>query len=254
MRKARDRGHGRTPSADVPDDGRSRRGPARAGRRRRRCARATPSATRRASSGCASLGEAAEELTQLLLWKALRAGRGGLGWARGRRSQLEDSRRTRLSEAGRRLQGHHAAAGRSGRARGDGRAARRVVGAAEAGPRPRRRGARLHHGRRARVPARLRVRSGPQARKAAVAHGGRRSTRSSTASISSRCTPTRSRPESGCSCTTTCSPQVARPRRRPSSSSSWAATVVGLPFIIELAFLDGREKLTEYDVFSLIEY
>ncbi len=30
--------------------------------------------------------------------------------------------------------------------------------------------------------------------------------------------------------------------------------VVGLPFIIELAFLDGREKLTEYDVFSLIEY
>ncbi len=30
--------------------------------------------------------------------------------------------------------------------------------------------------------------------------------------------------------------------------------VIGLPFIIELAFLDGREKLTGYDVFSLIEY
>jgi adenine phosphoribosyltransferase len=30
--------------------------------------------------------------------------------------------------------------------------------------------------------------------------------------------------------------------------------VVGLPFIIELAFLDGREKLGGYDVFSLIEY
>jgi adenine phosphoribosyltransferase len=30
--------------------------------------------------------------------------------------------------------------------------------------------------------------------------------------------------------------------------------VVGLPFIIELAFLDGRDKLTGYDVFSLIEY
>jgi adenine phosphoribosyltransferase len=30
--------------------------------------------------------------------------------------------------------------------------------------------------------------------------------------------------------------------------------VVGLPFIIELAFLDGREKLAGYDVFSLIEY
>jgi adenine phosphoribosyltransferase len=30
--------------------------------------------------------------------------------------------------------------------------------------------------------------------------------------------------------------------------------VVGLPFIIELTFLDGREKLAGYDVFSLIEY
>ena len=31
-------------------------------------------------------------------------------------------------------------------------------------------------------------------------------------------------------------------------------TVVGLPFIIELAFLNGREQLDGYDVFSLIEY
>jgi adenine phosphoribosyltransferase len=31
-------------------------------------------------------------------------------------------------------------------------------------------------------------------------------------------------------------------------------TVVGLPFIIELAFLNGRERLEGYDVFSLIEY
>jgi adenine phosphoribosyltransferase len=30
--------------------------------------------------------------------------------------------------------------------------------------------------------------------------------------------------------------------------------VVGLPFIIELAFLDGRDRLDGYDVFSLIEY
>jgi len=30
--------------------------------------------------------------------------------------------------------------------------------------------------------------------------------------------------------------------------------VVGLPFIIELTFLDGREKLGGYDVYSLIEY
>ncbi len=30
--------------------------------------------------------------------------------------------------------------------------------------------------------------------------------------------------------------------------------VVGLPFVIELAFLDGRERLGGYDVFSLITY
>jgi adenine phosphoribosyltransferase len=32
------------------------------------------------------------------------------------------------------------------------------------------------------------------------------------------------------------------------------AEVVGLPFIIELAFLNGREQLAGYDVFSLIQY
>jgi adenine phosphoribosyltransferase len=31
-------------------------------------------------------------------------------------------------------------------------------------------------------------------------------------------------------------------------------TVVGLPFIIELAFLNGRERLEGYDIFSLVEY
>jgi adenine phosphoribosyltransferase len=30
--------------------------------------------------------------------------------------------------------------------------------------------------------------------------------------------------------------------------------VIGMPFIIELAFLNGRERLQGYDVFSLIEY
>jgi adenine phosphoribosyltransferase len=30
--------------------------------------------------------------------------------------------------------------------------------------------------------------------------------------------------------------------------------VVGLPFIVELTFLDGREQLAGYDVFSLVEY
>jgi adenine phosphoribosyltransferase len=32
------------------------------------------------------------------------------------------------------------------------------------------------------------------------------------------------------------------------------AEVVGLPFIIELAFLNGRDRLQGYDVFSLIQY
>ena len=32
------------------------------------------------------------------------------------------------------------------------------------------------------------------------------------------------------------------------------AVVVGLPFIIELTFLSGREKLGGYDIFSLIQY
>ena len=30
--------------------------------------------------------------------------------------------------------------------------------------------------------------------------------------------------------------------------------VVGLPFIIELTFLDGRDRLAGYDIYSLIEY
>ena len=30
--------------------------------------------------------------------------------------------------------------------------------------------------------------------------------------------------------------------------------VVGLPFIIELEFLNGRDRLVGYDVFSLIQY
>ena len=31
-------------------------------------------------------------------------------------------------------------------------------------------------------------------------------------------------------------------------------TVVGLAFVIELEFLNGREKLGGYDIFSLIQY
>lgn len=35
---------------------------------------------------------------------------------------------------------------------------------------------------------------------------------------------------------------------------SFGANVVGVGFLIELSFLDGRRKLTDYDVMSLIQY
>ena len=37
-------------------------------------------------------------------------------------------------------------------------------------------------------------------------------------------------------------------------ATSLGAEVVGLGFVVELDFLKGREKLTEYDVFSLLHY
>ena len=42
--------------------------------------------------------------------------------------------------------------------------------------------------------------------------------------------------------------------RRSSSSRSSAAKVVGALFVIELTFLDGREKLNGTDVHALIAY
>ena len=51
------------------------------------------------------------------------------------------------------------------------------------------------------------------------------------------------------------SSRPAEPRRRPSSSSSSSAGGRRrCRFIIELDFLNGREQLAGYDVFSLIQY
>ena len=80
----------------------------------------------------------------------------------------------------------------------------------------------------------------------------RPSTSSSTASTRSRCTPTRSAAAPACWCTTTCW-RPAAPRGR--SASWWSrrvAVVAGCAFVIELAFLGGRERLAGYDVHSLL--
>lgn len=37
-------------------------------------------------------------------------------------------------------------------------------------------------------------------------------------------------------------------------ASSLGAEVVGLGFVVELSFLNGRDKLQQYDVFSLLQY
>ena len=101
-----------------------------------------------------------------------------------------------------------------------GRPAGRVDGAEEARPHPRRGGARVHHRRCGRMPARLRVRGRAQAGEAAVADG-QREVRSSTATTSWSCMPTRSTAGSESSSTTTCSPPAGRRRR---SASSWSSS------------------------------
>jgi adenine phosphoribosyltransferase len=37
-------------------------------------------------------------------------------------------------------------------------------------------------------------------------------------------------------------------------AASLGAEVVGLGFVVELSFLNGRDKLQQYDVFSLLQY
>ena len=74
-------------------------------------------------------------------------------------------------------------------------------------------------------------------------HDRRPSTSSSTASTRWRCTPTRSPTARACCCTTTCWPRAAPRARWPSWSRSTGAEVVGCAFLVELAFLGGRERL-----------
>ena len=85
-------------------------------------------------------------------------------------------------------------------------------------------------------------------------HGARRSTSSSTASTRWRCTPTRSPTARGCCCTTTCWPPAAPRGRSRELAEGRGAEIAGCAFLVELAFLDGREQLAGYDVHSLIAY
>ena len=150
----------RAPPAHVPHRRRPRGGAARSSSSRPRCARATPSGGRPGIEELQTLAELAQELSQLLFWRDLRqrsrAGDGSTCKAKIR--EVPD-----FPAAGRRLQGHHAAARRPG-----GAARRRsdlLAGwgeRAEARPRARRRGARLHP-RRARSPARSAAASSPPA-------------------------------------------------------------------------------------------
>ena len=100
----------------------------------------------------------------------------------------------------------------------------RVRRAAQARSRPRRRGARLHPRRRARLPARLRLRRGAQAR--ASSRGGRSSAKYALeyGVDSPRAARGRDRRRArACSSTTTCSRRAAPRARRSTWSSSSAA-------------------------------
>ena len=59
---------------------------------------------------------------------------------------------------------------------------------------------------------------------------------------------------SACSCTTTCSPPAAPPVRTCDLAEAVGGTVVGCAFLIELAFLGGRERLAPFPVDALISY
>ena len=139
---------------------------------------------------------------------------------------------------GRRLQGHHAAAGRRRRLPLRRRRHRRPLRRRGRRPGDRHRGPRLHPGRARRLPDRRLVRPRPQGRQAAVGRSSARSTPSSTAPTSSRSTATPSIPASGSWSSTTCWPPVARPRPRCGWSRGSAAWWSASAFLIELAFLE----------------
>ena len=222
------------PDAPVPggvlvEDRRPRRGRLR--RRRRRAAPSaepeamgrgrvvpTPPATGRAQPGVRPAAADPAAALQAASDREPEMTRGRAGGAR-----APDRRRTRLPRAGRRLQGHHAAARRPRRLHRGGRRAGR--GRPRRVRRDRRRqgrrhgGARLHPRRARGARPRHRVRPGPQGRQAA-ARDARGLLRPGVRRGDPRAAPRRaSRRGSGCCWSTTSWPPEA-PSRRPASWSS----------------------------------
>ena len=118
----------------------------------------------------------------------------------------------------------------------------------------RHRGPGLHPRRAHRLPAGGRLRARAQGGQAPVADPGRRSTPSSTAPTGWRCTTTPSAGATTSSSSTTCSPPAGRPPPPSAWSRPPGGTVVGLGFVIELAFLGGRSRLGDHEAVSLLTY
>ena len=135
-----------------------------------------------------------------------------------------------------------------------GRAARRVRRAPPARRRPRRGGARVHPRRSARLPARLRASSPPASPgKLPWRDRQRRSTRSSTAWTRSSSTPTRSATGTRVLIHDDLLATGGTAQAKVDLVEQLGGVVVGLAFVIELEFLNGRERLAGYDVHSLIQ-
>ncbi len=67
-------------------------------------------------------------------------------------------------------------------------------------------------------------------------------------------TKTPSSPASASSSATICWLPAAPPRPRPTWPSQLGGNICGLGFVVELDGLKGRDKLKDYDVFSLLHY
>ncbi len=157
-------------------------------------------------------------------------------------------------QAGHPLQGHHAAAGRRRRARAGGTR----PGGLRA---PAGRGLRAWRRRRAASCSARRWRwssaRGSCSRASRASSRTRRSARStcwSTAPVSWSCTATRCAAGRACWSTTICSRPGGTARALCELVAQLGGEVVGCGFLIELAFLGGRERLVPHDAHALISY
>ena len=127
----------------------------------------------------------------------------------------------------------------------------RVGGAAHARDRGRRGGARILPRRRSRLPARLRVRSRPAAGKAAARDDQARRTSSSTGRTCSSSRRTRSPAGRVFSIHDDVLATGGTARAMAELVEDLGGVVVGFTFLIELTFLNGRERIPGYDVCAL---